>query len=208
MILPLHLAGEAAKRIPPEVFATGCLAFGLVLVFLGWSFYRLALMTVGAGVGFAVGRSLGTILHTGFDPIYPALALAILLGLGALLLEKLGAFLLGGILAGGPVAIIMMHQWRGGSGILLAAIAFVIGGLVVVLVWRPIIIIGLAAVGAAMAANGALLILEHVKPSLAAKVISTGRVWLWLAIGFVAICGILFQIREEDTEEEGPGDDK
>jgi len=191
---PIHLTGQAARTIPPEVFATGCLALGLVMVFLGWSFYRIALMGAGAAVGFAIGRATGMLLPLGFNALYIAVPLALLLGIGALMVEKLGAFLLGGALAAGPATLFLMERWHGVGRIAVAGLlAFMVGGLLMVLLWRPVIVISLAVLGAAMAANGTLLIVEHVRPHWAARVASAGRPWLAAAVGLLALCGVLFQ---------------
>ena len=200
MTLPFSPSGEFFDKIPPEGYALACVVGGLVFLTLGWTFYRFSLMLLGFLVGAAMGYAIGALF--GFSPLYIGLPLGVALAIVLLLVEKVGAFFAGGLTACVPVFVFMTTAEHGYVMFIVAALAFLIGGLLTILLWKPLIIISLSALGATALGNGVLLIMQSANPDLTDRIVSRHGLVVGLFIAAVAIGGILFQTRGEEEGDE------
>lgn len=206
---------EIVMAVPAPALAAMGFGAGLALLLFGWRIYRVALVSVGVLAGGAIGTAIAVALRVWFHLNLPAVVLAIpigvLLGLVTLKLEKIGAFLAGG--ACGALPILMTFSTADyGNGLYLAAgLAFLLGGLLAVLLWRPMIILSLAVLGAALIGQCALLSSDLIgRFDLRRLAAQYPYVWA-AAMGILAMLGCLFQMRlieekpEDKKSEKNPG---
>lgn len=187
-------------QVPPPITACLLVGAGVLLLFYGWRVYKIALVAVGVLVGAALGAALAARL--GVHPLIVALPLGLLAGIGALMLQKVGAFL-----AGGACALLLVEGARGmfqneWGFYLIAALAFLIGGLLALYLWRPMITVSLAMIGASFLAGGLITAADLVKPGWATNLAERHPYWLTAALIIAAIIGVYYQTREESAPEE------
>ena len=197
MNFPFRLEGEVFEKIPHEPFAVVSLVGGIVLLVLGWRIYRFSLLLIGAAVGSGIGYAVGAFFQ--FSPFYVGVPLAILLSLLILKIEKVGAFVAGGACAATPVLLLFPYPIHGPMVMVAAAGAFVLAGILTLFLWKPIIIVSICSLGAIGLVNGALLFCEEYRPELFDR-LADSPAFAPLAVGVLALCGILWQSRGKKDE--------
>lgn len=198
MNLPVRPMGEWLEWIPVNAFAVGCLVAGFLFLLLGWSMYRVMLLVVGAALGGFIGWWAARLF--GINPFYLALPLGLATGVVAFLAEKVGAFCAGGLCAVIPVFMFVSFAEAGAILFALAGAAFVVAGVLTLLLWKPLVTISLSLLGAVAVANGLLLITEGYNPDLADRITIEYPPFLIAGILTMALAGILFQTRSEEAE--------
>ncbi len=198
--LPVRLQGELLGKVPPEAFAIMCAVVGFVLLILGWPLYRIMLMSIGCAFGVTVGWVAAR--HFGFNPLYLAIPLALVIGVLTLLLAKVGAFCAGGVCAATPVFMFLSYQASGSALLVIAGLAFVAGGVVTIVLWRPVIILCFSVIGATLLTNGFLLMMDTVNPSLVRRFTKEFSPFLYVTIAAITIGGVFFQNKGSDDLED------
>jgi hypothetical protein len=195
------------ERVPVDAFALTLLVLGLVLVMLGWQVYRFALFVVGGAFGAGVGGSLiytaqafGWERLAGVEPLLVIIPLALLGGVGALLTEKLGAFFAGGACLAALVYIFAPRAQLGQVYWVLLVGGVLAGGILTLLMWKPLIILSLSILGSLFTANGFLLLMAAYSPDLFERL--RGEVGPFAVIGVIGMSlgGILFQTRGAEPD--------
>ena len=166
-----------------------CVVGGLAL-FFGWRIYRISL----AVFCVLLGGALGAWLAARANLPWPALALPIgfITGCFTLAIERVIAFLIFGIWAG---AVVLYGQ-EASTGIWIAGgAAFLLGGCIGVLIWRPAVLLYNAVLGATLITAGFLTAAAGVSPMWSLDTAEKHPWLLALAIGLLAIPGFIFQVR-------------
>ena len=193
------------EAVPAEALAVGMLAAGVALLFFGWHLYRIAIVAAGVLMGGLIGTLIAVGLRIAFTVKIPALVLAIPLGVVmgflALKIQKVGAFIVGGLCIAIPILAARSFVEAGRAVWIAAAVAFILGGVLAVLLWRPMIVISLAVIGSKLIALGTFGLFDRVERfDLRAR--SAGHPYVTAGIlGVVTLCGVLFQMREDLTAE-------
>lgn len=159
-------------QLPAVVLAAATLTGGL-LVFSGFRLYRVAIASVGAAAGFALGWLAGGFLGS----LEMAAGAALVGGLGGALLagplEAVLRFLAGGLAAAALAGIVLGGPEPGvavTSGA--AAIAFLAGGLAALLLYRTLVVSALAVCGGLLVAGAGAVAVDPAL--LAPDLIETG----------------------------------
>lgn len=186
------------KVVPPFILGLILMAIGLTLMFLGWKIYRVALAVVGALLGAVAGLALGALM--GLPALIPALILAVVGAILAILLEKVGAFFIGAFT--GILPILAMEsqfhsRWMFFFALLLAA---VIGGVMAIYLWRPMITVGMAVIGATMVVNGGLLVWYQFQPDKAEGFAKAHPIIVAVIVVILAIIGTYYQKSDDDEK--------
>ena len=185
------------QSAPPAFLSALMFAVGLLLLFFGWQTYRISWVVIGVLVGGAIGTGIAFTLDIVFEVKVPALVFAlplgIILGLLTHSLQKVGAFLVGGLCGAVPL-LASQHIVGTGAGVFIAAgAAFILGGILAVLLWRPMIIVSFSVVGAFFIAQGALLASDcfesvHLRELVARHPLATAG-----AVILLTLVGVYFQ---------------
>jgi hypothetical protein len=190
---------EPIMHAMPEIVLAGlCFLIGAVFVFWGWKIYRVALVLMGALVGWAVGLAIAAPL--GVAAVFVAVPLAVICGLLAMFVQQVGVFLVAGLWA--ALLVLGAHELiqAAAARYVAAGVAFFVVGALALLLWRPVIIFLLAMFGAGLVADAATMTADLFKPGAAARW-ETAHPWImFAAIIFVACIGLYHQ-----EEEEHPG---
>ena len=187
---------EQIVKAMPEIILAGLFFLtGAVFVFWGWKIYRVALVLMGALVGWAVGLVVAASL--GIGAVLVALPLAVVCGILAILLQQVGVFVVAGLW--GALLVLGAHEiiQAAAARYIAAGVAFFVVGGLAVLLWRPMITFLLAMFGAGLVADAATMTADLAKPGAAARW-ETAHPWITLAaILVVAGIGLYHQEEEE-----------
>jgi hypothetical protein len=178
------------------------LPVGLVFLLYGFKLYKWLVSVVYAGIGASVGAALA--VHLGWDVILGTIAGALVLGLLAWPLHRVGWGLLGGAFFGGATVLLMKMQTPNVAYIaVVAGIAFIGGLLLTLVLMRPLIIFVTSVFGAAVLVLGALR-LSLIQPAFGDPVCTTLEAKPYLLAILVAIPALLgFIIQWRDTAGKG-----
>jgi len=199
MSAPWQSTQQLAVHVPPPILACLLLGAGILLLFYGWRMYKIALVVVGVLAGVALGVALANRL--GIHPVIVALPMGLLLGISALMLQKVGAFL-----AGGACGLILVEGARGmfaneWAFYVTAALAFMVGALLALYLWRPMITVSLAIIGASFLAGGLIVGADLFGRDWGTHAAERHPYLLTAAVIAATIFGVYFQIREEPAPE-------
>lgn len=187
---------ETLGSVPAAVLALVLFGSGVMLLLLGWNIYRVVLVTLGVLVGAAMGAGVAFLM--GLPMILLALPLGLLVGVVSVRLEKVGAFLVGGLCSAVPL-LIGREMFAPGYGIYVAAgLAFLITGTLAVLLWRPMIIVSFAVIGASLMAEGVLIATDSLKPNSLRDLAGQHPYWTAGVMAFVTLVGVCFQATGDD----------
>jgi hypothetical protein len=191
---------ELVKAVPAIIRAGVSFLIGAVFVFWGWKIYRVALMLMGALVGWAIGVVIA--VRLGAAAIVVAALLAVLCAILAVFLQRLGVFLVTGLWA----ALLVLHAHElihsALARDLAAAGAFFVVGGVAVLLWRPMITFLLAMFGAWLVAYAVGLTVDVLSPHGSERW-EMAHPWItFAAILFLAAIGLYHQEEEEAGKPE------
>lgn len=196
MFTPWQPQSDLLSNLPPGVVAGAMLAAGAVLLFFGWRIYRVALVVAAVALGGLFGATLGGALDV--PAIIPALVLGVVAGLLAVIVEKAAVFVLGGLCAALPILAAAGHAAQAPAGYyLLAAVGFVLAGVLALLIWRIMIILCLSFLGTWLIANGAVTGLEQVKPGAAGPWIERHMTLFILCFLALWVLGVFLQTAGE-----------
>jgi len=198
---PWQSSSQWTLHFPPPVLACLLLGAGVLLLFYGWRVYRIGLVCAGVLVGAALGVALAKRL--GVHPLIVALPMGLLVGISALMLQKVGAFLAGGACALIPILALREMFQSEGAFYFAAALAFLIGALLALVLWRPMITVSLAMIGAAFLANGLIVVADLFGGSRGTDVAARHPYLIAGAVIAAAVFGVYFQTREEAEPEDG-----
>ena len=188
--LPQILA-ELFGALPPVALAAVMFGLGALFLLFGWPVYRVSVVVLGVMIGAAMGAGIGHLLA--LHPIILAIPLGLLVGLLALSLQKIGAFLAIGLCAA-VLVLTIADVAEAGHGIwIAAALAFVTAGTLAVLLWKPMVTLGMAVIGATLIANAVYLSAEQISPGAAPAFIAAHPNLAAASVAFIAIIGVLFQ---------------
>ena len=178
------------------------LPVGLVFLLYGFRLYKWLVSVVFAGIGASVGAALAAYL--GWEVFLGMIAGALLLGLLAWPLHRVGWGLLGGAMFGGAAVLVMQTQTPNVAYIAAVGVAAFVGGFILtLLVMRPLIILVTSVIGAAVVVQGALR-LSLIQPAFGDPVCSTLEAKPYLLAILVAIPALLgFIIQWRDTGGRG-----
>lgn len=194
-----NLDSTFTQSVPPVVLAALFVGGGVLLLLAGWQTFRLALFLVGGLLGAVLGAELAGALNVTTWIIAAPCALAA--GILAVMLQKVGAFFLGG--ACGLAAVLSAeHMFANPTGFwIAAALAFAIGGMLSLFLWRPMIIVSLALLGAALITDGVVLAIRQIQPALAERLAQHpwGPV---AAVAILTVLGVFFQSSGRSAKEE------
>ena len=189
---------QRLAAIPPLEAGLLLLPVGLVFLLYGFRLYKWLVSVVYAGIGAAAGTALAA--YFGWNAILGMIAGALVLGLLAWPLHRVGWGLLGGALFGGAAVILMRMQTPNAAYIVAVAAAAFIGGFILTLaLMRPLIILVTSVLGAAAVVPGALR-LTLIQPAFGDPVCSTLEAKPYLLAILVAVPALLgFIIQWRDT---------
>jgi hypothetical protein len=178
------------------------LPVGLVFLLYGFKLYKWLVSVVYAGIGAAAGAALAAYL--GWEVLLGTIAGALLLGLLAWPLHRLGWGLLGAALFGGAAVLVMQTQTPSVAyTAIVAAVAFIGGFILTFVLMRPIIILVTSVIGAAVVVQGALR-LSLIQPAFGDPVCSMLEAKPYLLAILVALPALLgFIIQWRDTAGKG-----
>jgi hypothetical protein len=192
---------QVVNAVPAIILAGLSFLIGAVFVFWGWKIFRVAWVLMGALVGWSVGVVIAAPL--GIGAIFIALPMAVLCGILAIFLLQVAVFLIAGLWAAYLILGAQELIQAAAARYLAAGVAFVVVGLLAVLLWRPAITFLLAMFGAGMVANAVAMAADLAKPGTAARW-ETAHPWLmFIAILVVAGIGLYSQEEEEHGEKSG-----
>ena len=192
------------EPFPPLVLAPALGGLGVLLLLFGWHIYRVLFVAMAVLTGAALGAGAGFLLTVPL--LILALPLGIVVGLLALKLEKVGAFFTGGLCS----ALWVLSSPRfpeSGMGLYAAAcLAFVITGILAVFLWRPMIIVSLAAIGSWLLTNAILLATDALTDGALRRLFETRPWWCLFFVALVTLVGVGFQagFRDKEVEEAPP----
>jgi hypothetical protein len=171
---------------------------GLVFLLYGFKLYKWLVSVVYAGIGSAAGAALA--VYLGWDVILGMIAGALLLGLLAWPLHRVGWGLLGGALFGGAAVLLMQMQTPNVTCIAaVAGVAFIGGFILTLVLMRPLIILVTSVIGAAVVVLGALR-LSLIQPAFGDPVCSTLKAkpyLLAILVAVPALLGFILQWRDK-----------
>jgi len=174
------------------------LPVGLVFLLYGFKLYKWLVSVVYAGIGSAAGAALAAYL--GWDVILGMIAGALLLGLLAWPLHRVGWGLLGGALFGGAAVLLMRTQTANVTCIAaVAGVAFIGGFILTFVLMRPLIILVTSVIGAAVLVQGALR-LSLIQPAFGDPICSTLEAkpyLLAILVAVPALLGFILQWRDK-----------
>jgi hypothetical protein len=178
------------------------LPVGLVFLLYGFKLYKWLVSVVYAGIGASAGAAVA--LWLGWDVILGTIAGALLLGLLAWPLHRVGWGLLGGALFGGAAVILMRAQTPNVTYIAaVAGVAFIGGFVLTLILMRPLIILVTSVIGAAVVVQGALR-LSLIQPAFGDPVLATLEAKPYLLAILVAIPALLgFILQWRNTAGKG-----
>jgi hypothetical protein len=184
------LLGEFFGVVPPVVMAAFLFGVGVLFLLFGWPVYRIALVTTGVLIGAAMGLGIAVLL--GVPALLIALPLGVVVGMVSLRLERVGAFVVGGLC--GAIPLLVANQGAHGYGIYVAAaLAFLIAGLLTVFIWKPMVILGVAVLGASLVGNGILLGARELDANATDAFLARNPYLFAVGMGILTLMGILFQ---------------
>jgi len=189
---PERVSGFASSS--PVILSLVLLAAGVLFLLFGWHVYRVSIVALGVLIGGALGAGLAFLV--GIHWLILALPVGVGVGLLTPRMEKLGAFLAGGLCGAVPILLGTASLDSGWGGYLAAGLAFVLAGVVAVFVWRPTVIIGLALAGAFLIANAASLLGDLFGVG-GHRLMARHPIIAGGAICVLALLGALFQSRRE-----------
>jgi len=198
---------KIVEAVPAGPLSVILIGGGIVFLFFGWGLYRVSLVSWGVLIGGSIGAGIALGLRYGFSIHVPTLVLSIplgiMMGLIALKLEKVGAFFVGGLC--GAIPLLSGRTVLGeGYGIYVAAgLAFLLGGILAVLFWKPMIILSLSVIGAFLVAHGALYGDEAFSSGNLRGIAAAHPYWTATAVGLLTFVGVYFQSGAA-KEKEGP----
>ncbi len=203
---PWERGSEMVQSVPAALSATIALGAGFLFLFFGWQVYRVAWVALGVLVGGAIGAGISFALDAGLGVYIPALVLAIpiglILGMLTLKLQKVGAFIVGG-LAGAVPVLSQPHLIQSEYGLYATAgFVFLLGGVLAVLLWRPMIILSFSVLGASLIAHGAFFASDCVEGVDLRGRAAAHPVVTACAVGVLSFLGIFFQVKEEVQEKD------
>ena len=171
---------------------------GLVFLLYGFKLYKWLVSVVYAGIGAWAGAAVA--LWLGWDVILGTIAGALLLGLLAWPLHRVGWGLLGGALFGGAAVLLMQMQTPNVTYIAaVAGVAFIGGFILTFVLMRPLIILVTSVIGAAVVVLGALR-LSLIQPAFGDPVCSTLEAkpyLLAILVAVPALLGFILQWRDK-----------
>lgn len=166
-------------------------AIGVLHLFYGWRIYRITFTAFCVLLGGALGAHLA--LRVGWP--WPALALpaAVVAGLLCLWIERFLVFLTVGTVC--ALALNQVYAKPPDTMLYVAAgLAFLLGGLLGALLWRPLVILCQALLGAALILSAVLLTAGQVRPDTAGPLLQGREGILLLIVLLTAIPGAIFQM--------------
>ena len=179
---------------------------GLVYLLLGWRFYRFVLVLTLVLVGGALGAAVAD--HFGIHPLWLALPLGVAAGLLVVWIERIGAFVLGG-LAGAVPVIASQTYFSSATTFNLAVIAaFLIMGSFTVLFLQPMIVLGTSVIGAATIEHVGLLLVARIRPELAYRIVTQFPAVVVGVFFAMVVIGILCQTRTLPEDRGRPQGDR
>jgi hypothetical protein len=187
------------NQFPPPILACLLLGAGVLLLFYGWHVYRVGLVCAGVLVGAALGVALAKRL--GVHPLIVALPMGLLVGISALMLQKVGAFLAGGACALIPILALREMFQSEGAFYVAAALAFLIGALLALFLWRPMITVSLAMIGASFLGNGLVIVADLFGRNWGSQTAEQHPYLITGAVIAATVFGVYFQTREEAGSE-------
>jgi len=189
---------EPITCVPPSVLGAMLFGLGVMLLLFGWQVYRISLVVLGVLVGGAIGGGLAFLVK--LPMIILALPIGILVGLLAGRLEKVGAFLVGGLcsalwILSSPAPV------TDRIGLYVAAgLAFIVTGLLAVMLWRPMVIVSMAVTGSWLLVSALVTGTEPFSPGTLRQMASRRPMWTAIVMALVTLTGIGFQARSSAQE--------
>ena len=203
--LDIERAGTAWGQLCtqyPLVAALVLLPVGLAFLLYGYRVYKVLVILTFAIVGGLIGMTVGSLFAlTGLAPLVGMIVGALVLGFLAWPLHRIGWAILGGI-----VSAIVFASFAATAGVTVHAYILVIGGFAFVLglvltlwLFRPLLVIITALVGATLLVEGALK-LTVLRPSFGEPICEylTANVHV-LAIVLLALAGVGMLMQWYDT---------
>ena len=193
MFTPWQTELTLFESVPPIMLAAALFGLGVMCLLFGWHVYRVSLVTLAVLIGGAIGAGIAFLAH--IPMVILALPVGILVGLVAARLEKVGAFLIGGLCS--ALWILSSPTFSGPRvGLYVAAgLAFLITGILAILLWRPMIIVSLAATGSWFLASAVLLSADTFSPGALRQIVSQHPHWVIVLMALVTLIGVWFQYR-------------
>ena len=193
MFTPWQTELTLFESVPPIMLAAALFGLGVMCLLFGWHVYRVSLVTLAVLIGGAMGAGIAFLAH--IPMVILALPVGILVGLVAARLEKVGAFLIGGLCS--ALWILSSPTFSGPRvGLYVAAgLAFLITGILAILLWRPMIIVSLAATGSWFLASAVLLSADTFSPGALRQIVSQHPHWVIVLMALVTLIGVWFQYR-------------
>ena len=193
MFTPWQTELTLFESVPPIMLAAALFGLGVMCLLFGWHVYRVSLVALAVLIGAAMGAGIAFLAH--IPMVILALPVGILVGLVAARLEKVGAFLIGGL--GSALWILSSPTFSGPRvGLYVAAgLAFLITGILAILLWRPMIIVSLAATGSWFLASAVLLSADTFSPGALRQIVSQHPHWVIVLMALVTLIGVWFQYR-------------
>ena len=193
MFTPWQTELTLFESVPPIMLAAALFGLGVMCLLFGWHVYRVSLVTLAVLIGGAIGAGIAFLAH--IPMVILALPVGILVGLVAARLEKVGAFLIGGLCS--ALWILSSPTFSGPRvGLYVAAgLAFLITGILAILLWRPMIIVSLAATGSWFLASAVLLSADTFSPGALRQIVSHHPHWVIVLMALVTLIGVWFQYR-------------
>lgn len=187
---------EAAPTILAGVIFIG---MGLLFLFLGWHTYRVTLAAVGVLVGAGLGASLAALVD--LHPLYFVLPLGILFGFLAVALEKAGAIFVGGLFGALPIVALrgeFQVEWAYYAALIAG---FLVGAILAIYLWKPVVVFFLSVIGAAFMMNGAALVIERLSPGSGQSFMKNHPAIMLCAFIALALFGAYSQVGIKAKEE-------
>jgi hypothetical protein len=184
-------------------YATGAIfiGLGLLLLLFGWRTYRVSLVTIGVLIGGGIGTALAALVN--LHPLLFALPLGILAGVAAVMMEKVGAFFIGGLVGAIPIIVLRAEFQSTAAFYAAAGLGFLIAGIMAIFLWKPVIVVFLSLLGAAFIANGLALTAERLSPGKAEAFVSDHPVLILAAVLLLAVLGVFFQTGGKEGMKSG-----
>jgi len=201
----MYPQNELFGVVPVLLSAAIYFGLGVLLLMFGWHAYRVSLVVVGVLLGGGVGAGLASLVH--IHPLIIALPLGILTGALAISLEKVGAFLVGGLCGAIPI-IALRAQFASPWGYYAAAgLGFAIAGILALYIWRPVIVVFLAIIGASFIMNGIALAVDYLSPVRAKDWTAAHPAWTLFLLVVLVGFGVYYQTGEEKGAKPGGKDE-
>lgn len=189
---------EMLGAMPSTILALVLFGTGVMLLLLGWDIYRVALVVLGVLIGAAMGAGLAFLVD--IPMLILAIPLGLLVGVLSVGLEKVGAFVVGGMCGAVPL-LAGQDMFGPGYGIYIAAgLAFIIAGVLAVMLWRPMIIVSFSVLGGWLMAQGVLIATDRMQPNPLRSLAAAHPYWTAGVMALITLIGVFFQASGREEE--------